>query len=235
LPTDYPANVGAPLDPGTLLVMQVHYHPHTTGASLDPDQTHFQMRLTSTPPEYAAITVLPGNFQNSVGPLGNGLLPGPDDPASGPMFVIPPGVSAHTETMQFTIPRAMRGGSLPAELPIFSIGGHEHYVGTAVQVDLHRADPAPGTAADQCLLSIPRWNFDWQRAYRYDAPIEQLPAVAPGDVMKITCTYDNTLANANVVLSLQQQGLTEPRTVRLGETTLDEMCLAPMVLLAKSP
>jgi hypothetical protein len=136
--------------------------------------------------------------------------------------------------MQFTVPRTARGGNLPAHLPIFSIGGHEHYVGSAVEVNLHRASPAPGAPADQCLLSIPQWNFDWQRAYRYDAPIEQLPAVAPGDVMKITCTYDNTPANANVMLSLQQQGLTMPQTVHLGETTLDEMCLAPMVLLARA-
>ena len=234
LPTDYPTNVGAPLAAGTLLVMQIHYHPHALGAALDPDQTHFQMRLASAPPEYVALTILPGNFQNPVGPLGNGLLPGPDDPASGPEFVIPPGVSGHTETMQFTVPRTARGGNLPAQLPIFAIGGHEHYVGTAVQVNLHRATPAPGIPADQCLLSIPQWSFDWQRAYRYDAPIDHLPTVAPGDVMKITCTYDNTMANANVALSLEQQGLTTPQTVHLGETTLDEMCLAPMVLLAKA-
>jgi hypothetical protein len=233
VPTDYPANVGAPLAAGTLLVMQVHYHPHKSTASLDPDTTHFQMRLTSEPPQYFALTILPGNFQMPVGPLGNGLLPGPGDPPAGPAFVIPPNVSGHTETMQITIPGTMRGLNLPAQLPIFSIGGHEHYVGSAVQVNLHRANPAPGTAADQCLLSIPRWDFDWQRAYRYDAPIDGLPTIAPGDVVKITCTYDNTLDNAKVVLSLQEQRLTQPQTVHLGETTLDEMCLAPMVLLAK--
>ncbi len=233
LPTDYPSNVGAPLDAGTLLVMQVHYHPHQAVAALPTDQTHFQMRLVATAPQYFAYTILPGNFRAPVDASGNGLLPGPDDPSSGPAFVIPAGASDHTETMQFTLPATVKKQALPVSLPIFSIGGHEHYVGSAVQVNVHHVKPPAGTDADQCLLAIPRWDFDWQRVYRYDAPIEQLPAVSPGDVMTIRCTYDNTLANAKLAASLHEQGLTQPGTVQLGETTLDEMCLAPTVLLAK--
>ncbi len=235
LPTDYPANVGAPLDAGTLLVMQVHYHPHQALGSAPSDQTHVQLRLVSTAPEYFAYTILPGNFRTAVDASGTGLLPGPDDPTSGPAFVIPAGVAAHTETMQFTLPSTVKKQALPASLPIFSIGGHEHWVGSAVQVNVHHANPATGTPADQCLLAIPHWDFDWQRVYRYDAPIEQLPALSPGDVMTIRCTYDNTLANAKLAASLQEQGVAQPQTVQLGETTRDEMCLAPAVLLAKVP
>lgn len=233
VPTDYPSNVGAPLEPGTLLVMQVHYHPHTATSTPPSDQTHFQLRLISTKPQYFAYTLLPGNFADPVDSAGNGLLPGPDDPASGPAFVIPPGVSGHTETMQFTVPTTVKKQALPASLPIFAIGGHEHYVGSAVQVNVHHASPPAGTDADQCLLAIPHWDFDWQRLYRYDAPIQQLPAVGPGDVITIRCTYDNTLANPKLAESLAERGVTQPQTVRLGETTLDEMCLGPMVLLAQ--
>ncbi|MFL5307054.1 MAG: hypothetical protein ACJ8F1_17690 [Polyangia bacterium] len=235
LPTDYPSNVGAPLDAGTLLVMQVHYHPHQALDSLPSDQTHFQMRLVSAAPQYVAYTILPGNFRVAVDAAGNGLLPGPDDPAAGPAFVIPAGVSGHTETMQFTLPSAVKNQALPASLPIFSIGGHQHYVGSAVQVNVHHVKPPAGTDADQCLLAIPHWDFDWQRVYRYDAPIDQLPAVGPGDVMTIRCTYDNTMGNPKLAASLHEQGLTQPQNVQLGETTLDEMCLAPTVLLAKVP
>ena len=233
-PSDYPSNVGAPLAAGTLLVMQVHYHPHAVGASLAPDQTHFQMRLSSQAPEYLAVTLLPGNYDTGVGATGDGLLPGPDDPAKGPAFVIPPNVKDHTETMQVTVPGSVGGVSVPS-LSLFAIGGHEHYVGTAVQVDLARKSPPAGQPANQCLLAIPHWDFDWQRWYPYDAPIEQLPTVQAGDVVTVTCTYDNTMDNPKVVESLSEQGLTSPQTVHLGETTLDEMCLAPMVLLAKAP
>ncbi len=234
LPMDYPSNVGAQLDPGTLLVMQVHYHPHVTLDLPPADQTHFQMRLTSTMPQYFAFTILPGNFSKAVDSSGNGLQAGPDDPSSGPAFVIPPGVAAHTETMQFTVPSTYKKQPLPASMPVFAIGGHEHYVGSAVQVSVHHANPPAGVAADQCLLAIPHWDFDWQRLYRYDAPIDQLPAVGPGDVMTIRCTYDNTLDNLKLATSLQEQGLTEPQTVTLGETTLDEMCLGPAVVLVKA-
>ena len=235
LPMDYPSNVSAQLDPGTLLVMQVHYHPHVALDLPPSDQTHFQMRLVSTMPQYFAYTILPGNYAKAVDSSGDGLLPGPDDPSSGPAFVIPPGVSGHTETMQFTFPSTYKKQALPASMPIFAIGGHEHYVGSAVQVNVHHGSPPAGTAADQCLLAIPQWDFDWQRLYVYDAPIDQLPAVAPGDVMTIRCTYDNTLDNQKLATSLEEQGLTQPQAVRLGETTLDEMCLGPAVVLVKAP
>jgi hypothetical protein len=234
LPTDYPTDVGAQLDPGTLLVIQVHYHPHVALDVPPSDQTHFQMRLVSTMPQYFAVTILPGNFSSAVDASGNGLLPGPDDPSSGPAFVIPPGASAHTETMQFTFPTTYKNRPLPASMPLFAIGGHQHYVGSAVQVDVHHVAPPLGMAADQCLLSIPHWDFDWQRLYVYDAPVDQLPAVRPGDVMTIRCTYDNTLANQKLATSLAEQGLTQPQTVQLGETTLDEMCLGPAVVLVKA-
>jgi hypothetical protein len=235
LPTDYPSNVSAQLTAGTLLVMQVHYHPHVTVPGLPSDQTHFQMRLTSTVPQYLAYTILPGNYQKAVDSSGDGLLPGPDDPTSGPAFIIPAGASAHTETLQFTVPTTYKNQPVPSKLPIFSIGGHEHYVGSAVQVNVHRNKPPSGTLADQCLLAIPHWDFDWQRMYRYDAPIEQLPVVGPGDVFTMRCSYDNTLDNPKLATSLAEQGLSEPQTVQLGETTLDEMCLTAMVLLAGLP
>jgi hypothetical protein len=136
--------------------------------------------------------------------------------------------------MQFTFPTTYKNRPLPASMPLFAIGGHQHYVGSAVQVDVHHVAPPLGTAADQCLLSIPHWDFDWQRLYVYDAPVDQLPAVGPGDVMTIRCTYDNTLANQKLATSLAEQGLTQPQTVQLGETTLDEMCLGPAVVLVKA-
>jgi hypothetical protein len=111
-----------------------------------------------------------------------------------------------------------------------AIAGHEHYVGTAVQITIDRAAPQPDQPASECLLSIPRWDFDWQREYSYDVPLDQAPTAAPGDVVKIKCTYNNTLMNPKVVQSLLDQGLSAPQTVRLGETTLDEMCLGAFLV-----
>jgi hypothetical protein len=218
VPVDYPPDSGASIDPGTLLVMQVHYHPHSSTAVLGPDQTAFQMRFAASTPAHMAAAYLIGNFDTPV-TGGTGLLPGPDDPASGPAFVIPANVTAHTETMQFTVP------SLLPNAHIAAVAGHEHYVGTSVEITLQHNLPQAGVPDNECLLAIPKWDFNWQRVYTYDTTLDKVPVAAPGDVLQIKCTYNNSLTNPFVVQSLLDQGLSAPRTVSLGETTLDEMCL----------
>ena len=42
----------------------------------------------------------------------------------------------------------------------------------------------------------------------------------------MTCQYDNTTDNPKVREALTEQGLSEPVDIYLGESTLDEMCLA---------
>jgi hypothetical protein len=197
------------------LVMQVHYHP--TGASQTDSATSLQLRgYGSGIPTYVSTLKLIGNAR-SQNASGMGLQPGPDDGAQ-PEFRIPAGAQNHTETMLFQMP-----ASTP-EYRLWSLGTHMHYVGTDMHISLTRA--AAGTEpADECLLDTPKWDFNWQRGYRYDVPIDQAPTLKAGDVLNLRCTYDNTMQNSFVSEALFQQGLTEPRDVVLGEETLDEMCL----------
>ncbi len=221
VPLEYPSNVAVPVTAGSLLVMQVHYHPHSaTDAATD--ATTVQLRFSDAAPQYRAISKLLGNFRSTL-PGGDGLLPGPDDPATGAAFVIPAGVAGHTESMQYTFTALRLGGVSPY---LYGVGGHMHLVGVDEKISLAKAD---GT--NQCLVQIPHWDFDWQRRYDYDAAIEQLPVISPGDKLELRCTYDNTMQNPKVVGSLQQQGLSAPSNVVLGETTLDEMCLAVLTAL----
>lgn len=222
IPMEYPANIATTLTAGTLLVMQVHYHPHSA-TDVDSDASRVQLRFNDTPPQYNAVNVLIGNFNGSSA-SGDGLLPGPDDPAAGPKFLIPANASAHTETMQFTL----KDDAFPAAYAprLYGVGGHMHYVGVDEKVTLVRAD---GSSA--CLMQIPHWDFDWQRRYDYDAPIDQLPKLNLGDKFNIRCTYDNTMANQKVAASLLEQGIAAPRPVTLGESTLDEMCLVSITAL----
>jgi len=221
LPLEYPSNIAAPVKAGSLLVMQVHYHPHSA-TDVAQDSTRLQLRFSDTAPEYNAVTALIGNF-SKLAATGDGLLPGPDDPASGPAFVIPANAKAHTETMQFTFRNLRTGGVAPR---LYAVGGHMHYVGVDEKVTL---TPAGGTP--ECLMQIPHWDFDWQRRYDYDAPIAQLPVLRTGDKLDVRCTYDNTLDNEKVAASLLEQGLQAPHDVKLGETTLDEMCLVSLTAL----
>jgi len=81
----------------------------------------------------------------------------------------------------------------------------------------------------ECLVSAPRYSFEWQRAYRYDAPLEELPTFMPGDILTIDCGYDNSMENPSMRSALSRAGLDEPQPVFLGDETLDEMCLVGLL------
>jgi hypothetical protein len=226
-PTTYPDGVAMPIDPGSLLVMQIHYHPSAQAIDRS-DKTSIQMRLSSDAPQYLALTRLLGNFPGALPTApGDGLQPDPDD--RGKLeFRIPAGVASHTETMRVTLPQAIKGIPTP-ELGLYGVGGHMHYVGRDVKVSYLRASDQ----SNQCLLEIPQWDFNWQRGYPYAAPIGSLPKLHPGDRIEVKCTYDNSLSNPFMAQALTEQGLTQPRDVVLGESTLDEMCLGAFTFLVK--
>jgi hypothetical protein len=60
-----------------------------------------------------------------------------------------------------------------------------------------------------------------------------LPGLSPFDTITLKCTYDNSMGNSKVVQALKEQGLSAPKDVHLGETTLDEMCLGVYEILFK--
>jgi len=76
---------------------------------------------------------------------------------------------------------------------------HMHTLGRQLRVEI-------AGSADQCLVNVPRWDFNWQLAYWFTDPVR----LEPGDVGTITCTY-NTMSR--------------DETVTWGDGSLDEMCL----------
>ncbi|HYQ15238.1 MAG TPA: hypothetical protein VEQ58_05770 [Polyangiaceae bacterium] len=198
------------------LVMQVHYHP--TGSAQTDDATTLQLRgYGDGIPDYVGSLSLIGNFRNQSSD-GMGLQHDADDATSNPEFRIAAGKANHNESMLFAIPKG------DAEYRLWAIGSHMHYVGTDMRIGVTRAN-AGSEPADECLLETPKWDFNWQRGYLYDTPIDQAPALRSGDVINLRCTYDNSMQNPFVAQALAEQGLSAPRDVVLGEETLDEMCL----------
>lgn len=121
-------------------------------------------------------------------------------------FLIPSGAAAYSTAVT---------QSFGASVRIISAVGHMHQLGTLLTLDVEHAD---GSA--DCLLDIPRWDFDWQMTYTFkeDAPFW----LSTSDVVRLTCAWDNTAAHQPVVNGEQL----EPRDVRWGEGSTDEMCLA---------
>jgi hypothetical protein len=219
-PIEMPDGVAARLEPNTGVLMQIHYHP--AGNENAPDATTVNLRLTETPPQklYAF-----GGFGNARVPPA--LQPGEDDTDGVPEFRIPAGKAGHVETMRFTL------AADRAKTPMFIMQPHQHYVGTRLEMRIHRANP--GTEpADECLVNSD-WNFDWQRTYQYDVALDQLPTLNAGDTIEVRCTYDNTLANPFVERALTEMGLSAPIEIRLGEQTLDEMCIGLVGMIVDVP
>lgn len=218
-PFDLPEGVGIKMTPDDVLVVQMHYHP--SGEPTE-DNSAIQLRYTDEEPEWLFQVVLPGNARDA----GDGLLPDPDD-RDGPEFRIPAGSADHVEEMTYTVPEL----PIPLQIPILTVATHMHYVGTDMRLSIERADPKEGQPAEECLIRTPEWDFNWQRFYQFDVPIDELPTATSNDVLRMKCTYDNTKQNRFVKKALEDQGMSEPIDVQLGETTLDEMCLGPLGIL----
>ncbi len=211
-PFQAPEGTGIHFEAGSRIVAQIHYHP--TGPAAAPDATKLQIQWTDTNPGREALMALLGNESGAPN-----LMAGPNDDGA-PTFFIPAGAQGHTEEIVYHLP-----DNWP-EIKVFAAGTHMHYVGTDMIIDIDRAD---GTEA--CFVHTPRWDFNWQRWYEYDAPVDELPTINGGDVLRMKCTYDNSLDNPFVAEALEEQGLDEPQDVYLGEETLDEMCLAVFGLI----
>jgi hypothetical protein len=227
VPAVMPEDVGIQLTGGTKIVIQVHYHPTRVNAETDAS-TSVDLQFTDDTPRIPGLLALIGNFKEAnfdkAGGVGYGLMPGPDDPATGPKFEIPPNVTAHTETQRFLVQQPGADSDFAKlgakAFRLFGVGTHMHYVGRDMKIEVEHAD-----GRKECLLETPAWDFNWQRLYYYDTPLASAPAIRPGDVLTMRCSYDNSMANPFVRTALDQQGISVPIDVQLGETTLDEMCL----------
>jgi hypothetical protein len=128
-------------------------------------------------------------------------------PLAIPSIAIPAGEAASTHTRVFknwsSSPVTLSGGT-----------GHMHLLGQFIEAKVEREGQP-----EECLVRIPDWDFNWQQAYRF-LPDEQA-VIAPGDGVRLTCTFDNSAGNQAVVNGEQLA----PRDVSWGESTLDEMCL----------
>ncbi len=222
-PMETSAEVAVPILPRSKFVMQIHYHP--AGVTNDIDFTKIDLRISNVWPQKMYFVTAFGNAvaapQLETGPGDNGT----------PRFLIPANSAAHTERMSVTIPDL---GDVQ-EVQLFSANPHMHLVGTHISSKVTRP-AARGTQPKEECLANGGWNFDWQRTYVYDAPLAQLPTLAPGDRIEVSCTWNNTMANPFVQRMLHDAGLPmTPIDISLGEATTNEMCLEIFGILLDAP
>ncbi|WP_345505978.1 hypothetical protein [Terrabacter aeriphilus] len=212
-----PADVGIPVEKGSLLVMQVHYNLRHGVA---PDRTSVRLRLSTSaglaPLEtmlYPAPVELPCR-PDRTGPLcDRGAAVADVSQRFGPMSSrIVNGLLLVCDGTLLPAPGPTQSCTRRVEqaATIRAAAGHMHLLGSSLRIELD-----PGTARARTLLEIPVWNFDDQGAVPVPAT-----RIRPGDTIRVTCTHDQSWRDRLPDL----QGLPE-RYVVWGEGTTDEMCL----------
>jgi hypothetical protein len=128
------------------------------------------------------------------------VIPFPDQ-----NFHIPPGAASYTHELRAVMP------SWIPTFTVHSVYPHMHLLGTSIAVSTISG------VTEKLLVEIPHWDFHWQGGYLLQTSVR----VAPGDSVRVSCTWDNSPAHQPQLAGVKSQ----PRDVYWGEKTTDEMCL----------
>lgn len=194
-PTDFAQGTGIRMAPGSKVVLQMHYN--TYGWDGLPDRTAVDLKVDDEVEEEAWFQFF-------------------TDPSwvFGGTMTIPAGDPDVAHETQFDPTSFATGGEA---FSIYNVGLHMHTRGTSAQTKIIRQD---GT--EECLLDIPRWDFDWQFGYELASPVH----FEPGDQLWLGCHWDNSPAGQT---SLGGQPMA-PTDLSWGDGTDDEMCLGLMYI-----
>lgn len=184
---DFPEGTGIPVEPGSKIIVQMHYN--TLTAEPVPDQTQLLLKVDKTVERPAMYL-----------PYMNPRWTYTED------MLIPAGQAEVTHGFSFD-PTWLLGKSFD----MYSANMHMHMLGSAASASI------TSRGKQNCLIDIPKWDFDWQREYLFPEPIH----FSSGDQLNISCTWDNSAANQIWVGDQQLP----PRDVFWGDGTTDEMCL----------
>jgi len=215
-------DVGFPLAPGGLMVMQIHYNLLAASDKAgESDQSSVRLRLTdgtaATEPldtvRLTAPTELPCTASES-GPL--------CDRATSVADVADRFGAATGQAEAEMLQRCGNGNPVPGNTQhcdirvprpatVYAALGHMHLLGRSIKIELN-----PGSANATTLLDVPAFNYDDQKFQQLPSPI----TVKAGDTVRVTCTHDAGLRKL-----LPQLRELPPRYVVWGDGTSDEMCL----------
>jgi len=197
-----PEGTGVRVDPGSKIVMQMHYN--TINSDPVPDQSTLEVHYVEPEEiERPAVTLF---FLNVDWP-GEGGMPIP----AGDPNVVHQYTGRFGFLMKFSN-AASAGISDDEPFVLHSAFMHQHVLGKSTSIELLRED---GT--ELMLVDIRNWDFDWQDEYVF----QQEVIMYPGDKLRLTCTYDNSAAHQQFVNGVQLK----PQYVEFGEGTTDEMCV----------
>jgi hypothetical protein len=220
----YGRGLGAELEQGSRIIMQVHYN---LLAGNEPDRSAAELRLAPASDDIAALQTkllpapveLPCRPEHGDGPLCSRAAALADVKKR---FGDGPGSTA--DLLHLLCGAGRPGPVQSCTRPVTQaetirgVAGHMHLLGKSIRIEVN-----PGKPGARTLLDVPVWDFDNQGS----RPIR--PArVGPGDSIRVTCRHSQELRDRLPAFEGQPD-----KWVVWGEGTTDEMCLA--ILLVTRP
>jgi len=229
-PVVFEDGLGFDLQPGDVLVAQIHYH-YAPGYPAPADRSGMTLQLEAASDGMTAL-----NSRTLIGPVELPCPPGTSGPLCdrdaslaemGERFgpggaVIPNALHRGCGTTPEEVAATFDGniGSTVCDFPVRAPGrligmlGHMHEIGSSYRLTLN-----PETDDERVLLDIPVWNFDWQLSYK---PVETLE-IEPGDTLRVECAWDRRLRHES-----------EWRYIVFAEGTEDEMCFSTLTIVPRT-
>jgi hypothetical protein len=162
-------------------------------------QVHYNLVANTPAPDRTAVQVQLADVEPYY--LAQNLILVEDD------FQVPPGATDYEVSATFE-------NTFPFPVTVLSALPHMHLLGKSI-----RFDKVDANGNEECIVDIPRWDFNWQQTY--DLGEDDFVVIEPGEATKVTCSWDNSQQNQPVINGEQA----EPVTVTWGEGTLEEMCV----------
>lgn len=193
--SEFPAGTGIRVEPGSKIALQMHYHPLGDDMS---DQSVLRVRTAPTVerPAYLLPLANPGWMVDS------------------PEMTIPANAPDTVHSFQIGLSLIL-GYLYDNDAPgygkpmlVHGAGVHMHTRGVRASLQVLRQGGSPG----DCLIDVPRWDFNWQGTYDLDEPV----LVNTSDQIRLECHFDNSGNSA----------------MKWGEGTGDEMCLGILYVSA---
>jgi hypothetical protein len=220
--TLFAGDMGYRLEPGSLLVLQIHYNLHGAGDAVAADRSGIRLRQTRGSPRTVSLDTVPLSAPIELPCTADesGPLCDRDAATADVAARFGPAAGGRADRLLrmcgYDAPRPGDRQSCdvpaPAGVTVHATRGHMHLLGRSITVELN-----PGTSRARTLLDVPAFDFDDQALHILPEPV----TLAAGDVLRTTCTYD-----AGLRARLPQLRDLPPRYVVWGEGTADEMCAA---------
>jgi hypothetical protein len=174
--TDYPDGTGIQMDPGSRIILQIHYNLSSANAAAD--RTSISLRLESSVQKVAIMQ--PWTNPSWLEPGALSIPAGQEDVRYRFAFDMVPVLSRITRgVFRDNEPITVHGAAL-----------HMHTLGSWGRMEIERK-----VGGNDCMLHIPRWDFHWQSSY----PFAQSKVLKPGDRMAIECHWNNSQPGAKDV------------------------------------